>query len=42
MVEDLELFFAMGRRLATSDEWPEWPGWSETSEFREAREGSRD
>jgi Zn-dependent M28 family amino/carboxypeptidase len=39
MVEDLELFFAMGRHLATSDEWPEW---SETSEFRAAREASRD
>ncbi len=38
-VEDLELFFAMGRHLATSDEWPDW---SETSEFRAAREASRD
>jgi Zn-dependent M28 family amino/carboxypeptidase len=38
MVEDLELFFAMGRHLATSDEWPEW---SETSEFRAVREASR-
>jgi Zn-dependent M28 family amino/carboxypeptidase len=38
MVEDLELFFAMGQNLATSDEWPEW---SETSEFRAAREASR-
>jgi hypothetical protein len=39
MIEDLELFFAMGRHLATSDEWPEL---SETREFRAAREGSRD
>ena len=38
-VEDLELFFEMGRHLATSDEWPEW---SETSEFRAVREASRD
>jgi Zn-dependent M28 family amino/carboxypeptidase len=37
MVEDLQLFFAMGRHLATSEEWPEW---SETSEFRAAREAS--
>lgn len=37
MVEDLELFFAMGRHLATTDEWPEW---SETSEFRAVREAS--
>ncbi len=36
-VEDLELYFAMGRHLATSDEWPEW---SETSEFKAAREAS--
>jgi Zn-dependent M28 family amino/carboxypeptidase len=39
MVEDLELFFAMGRHLATSDEWPEW---SETSEFRAVRQASRE
>jgi Zn-dependent M28 family amino/carboxypeptidase len=39
MVEDLELFFAMGRHLATSDEWPEW---SETSEFRGVRPASRE
>ncbi|HSF19138.1 MAG TPA: M28 family metallopeptidase [Vicinamibacteria bacterium] len=38
MVQDLDLFFAMGERLATSDEWPEW---SETSEFRAVREASR-
>jgi Zn-dependent M28 family amino/carboxypeptidase len=37
-VEDLELYFAMGRHLATSDEWPEW---SEASEFRAARKASR-
>jgi Zn-dependent M28 family amino/carboxypeptidase len=34
MVEDLELFFAMGRHLAAGNEWPEW---SETSEFRVRR-----
>jgi Zn-dependent M28 family amino/carboxypeptidase len=38
-IEDLELYFAMGRHLATSDEWPEW---SATSEFRAAREASRE
>jgi Zn-dependent M28 family amino/carboxypeptidase len=38
MVEDLGLLFAMGRKLATSDEWPEW---SETSEFRAIRTASR-
>ncbi len=37
MVEDLELYFAMGRHLSTGDEWPEW---SEGSEFRAAREAS--
>jgi Zn-dependent M28 family amino/carboxypeptidase len=37
MVEDLELYLAMGRHLATTDEWPEW---SETSEFRAVREAS--
>ena len=34
MVQDLELFYEMGRQLATSDEWPQW---SETSEFRAKR-----
>ena len=38
MVQDLELFYEMGYRLATSDTWPEW---SETSEFRARRESSR-
>jgi Zn-dependent M28 family amino/carboxypeptidase len=38
MVEDLGLLFAMGRKLATSDEWPEW---SETSEFRAVRKASK-
>ena len=38
MVLDLELFYAMGHRLATTDVWPEW---SETSEFRARREASR-
>ena len=38
MVQDLELYFEMGRRLATGDSWPEW---SETSEFRAKREASR-
>jgi Zn-dependent M28 family amino/carboxypeptidase len=37
-LEDLELFFAMGRHLAEGDEWPEW---SESSEFRAARAASR-
>ncbi|HJS75684.1 MAG TPA: M28 family metallopeptidase, partial [Vicinamibacteria bacterium] len=36
-VEDLELYFDMGRQLVTTDEWP---AWSETSEFRAAREAS--
>jgi len=39
MVQDLELFYEMGRRLATSDTWPEW---SETSEFRARRQASRE
>jgi Zn-dependent M28 family amino/carboxypeptidase len=34
MVQDLELYFAMGRHLAAGNEWPEW---SETSEFRARR-----
>jgi Zn-dependent M28 family amino/carboxypeptidase len=34
MVEDLELFFAMGAHLASGNDWPEW---SETSEFRARR-----
>ena len=34
-VEDLSFFYRMGRRLATSTEWP---AWSETSEFRAVRE----
>jgi Zn-dependent M28 family amino/carboxypeptidase len=38
MVEDLDLYFDMGRHLATSDDWPEW---SETSEFRARREAAR-
>ncbi len=37
-VRDLELFFEMGHRLATSDACPQW---SETSEFRAIREASR-
>jgi Zn-dependent M28 family amino/carboxypeptidase len=39
MVQDLELFFEMGRRLASTSDWPEW---SETSEFRAARQASRE
>jgi Zn-dependent M28 family amino/carboxypeptidase len=39
MVEDLDLLFAMGRNLASTDEWPEW---SESSEFRAVREASRE
>ncbi len=38
-IEDLELYFVMGRHLATGDEWPEW---SEASEFKAAREASRE
>ena len=37
-VQDLELLYLMGRRLATSDAWPEW---SESSEFRAIREAQR-
>ncbi|MGE0531592.1 MAG: M28 family metallopeptidase [Hyphomonadaceae bacterium] len=36
--EDLEALYAVGRRLADSNEWPEW---SATSEFRAVREQSR-
>jgi Zn-dependent M28 family amino/carboxypeptidase len=36
--EDLEALYAVGRRLADSNEWPEWRA---TSEFRAAREESR-
>ena len=39
MIQDLEFFFEMGRRLAGGDGWPEW---SETSEFRARREASRE
>jgi hypothetical protein len=34
-VEDLELLFEMGSRLANGSDWPEW---SATSEFRAKRE----
>jgi Zn-dependent M28 family amino/carboxypeptidase len=37
-VQDLELLYAVGRRLADSDQWPEWRG---NAEFRTAREESR-
>lgn len=36
--EDLAALYAVGRRLADSNEWPEW---SANSEFRAAREESR-
>jgi len=36
-IEDLRLFYAVGRRLANGEEWP---AWSEGSEFRAAREAS--
>ena len=39
MVEDLEMYFEMGRRLATGADWPEW---SESSEFRAARQASKE
>jgi Zn-dependent M28 family amino/carboxypeptidase len=38
-VDDLDLFFEMGRELANSAAWPEW---SESSEFRAVREADRD
>jgi len=38
MVQDLELFYQMGLRLATGEDWPEW---SAASEFRTAREDDR-
>ena len=38
MIQDLELFFRMGIRLAGGDEWPEW---GETSEFRARRQVDR-
>jgi hypothetical protein len=37
-VQDLELLYAVGRRLADSDQWPEWRG---NAKFRTAREESR-
>ena len=37
-VDDLELFYAVGARLANSDIWPEW---APDSEFRAARVASR-
>ena len=37
-VDDLELFYEMGRELANGEEWPEW---SESSEFRTVREADR-
>jgi Zn-dependent M28 family amino/carboxypeptidase len=36
--EDLELLYAVGRRLADTDMWPQW---RENAEFRAAREASR-
>ncbi|HWP95165.1 MAG TPA: M28 family metallopeptidase [Gammaproteobacteria bacterium] len=38
MVEDLQLLFAVGRRLATGNEWPNW---REGNEFRAIRDASR-
>lgn len=38
MTEDLDLLFAIGHHLASSDEWPQW---RETSEFRAPRSVSR-
>ncbi|MFQ5792334.1 MAG: hypothetical protein ACE5JI_17840 [Acidobacteriota bacterium] len=37
-VQDLELFYLMGHRLAAGSEWPEW---SATSEFRAKRQAQR-
>ena len=38
MVEDLEMYFDMGHRLAKGSNWPQW---NESSEFRAARQASR-
>lgn len=37
-VQDLQLYYAVGRRLADSDMWP---AWRENAEFRAARDASR-
>ena len=37
-VQDLELYFAIGRELANSDAWPNW---NPDAEFRAARDASR-
>jgi Zn-dependent M28 family amino/carboxypeptidase len=37
-VQDLELLYSVGRRLAESEDWPEWRA---NAEFRAAREESR-
>jgi hypothetical protein len=37
-VEDLRLYFMVGRRLATEDSWPNWRA---GNEFRAARDRSR-
>ena len=39
MVQDLELFYEMGRMLAEGNSWP---AWSEASEFRAVREASQE
>jgi Zn-dependent M28 family amino/carboxypeptidase len=38
-LQDLQLYFAVGRELASGDAWPDW---REGNEFRAAREASRD
>ena len=38
MVEDTELFFTVGERLANSDAWPNW---YEGNEFRALRDEQR-
>jgi Zn-dependent M28 family amino/carboxypeptidase len=38
VIQDLELFFRVGHRIANSNDWP---AWSEQSEFRAIREKSR-
>jgi hypothetical protein len=37
-VQDLALYYSLGRELADSDAWPEW---SPNAEFRAIREKSR-
>jgi Zn-dependent M28 family amino/carboxypeptidase len=38
-MQDIELFYAVGSRIANEDDWPEW---NRGNEFRAAREASDD